>query len=535
MAITTQPQPTFLVDTEAERDPTWPEGSIIHCKDSLKTYIVHNGSFCISGSPSGSTLTTGTINPAILGSGTPSSSNYLRGDSSWQTVSGSGDVVGPTSSTDGSIVLYDGTSGKLLKSGTLITSGTMSASGAIIGGSGTFSNTVTAGTFSATGALIGGTLLTIGTVSATGNLVGVGAVITGASTIGSLLITDGSNISVGTVTGTIIGTTTNQKLSIYGATPIVQPANTIAIDTVLNTFGLRATGGSALFGLLVSGNSASFSATVTIGTASISGNLITGGTASVTGAIIGGTTITVGTVSATGNIISGATVSGASGIITTLFTVGTVSATGGIIGSASLTIGTGTIIAAKITATTGSFTALLTAGTASISGAIIGGTTLTAGTGSFSGNFFTTGTVSVGGAIIGGTTITIGTVSATGQLISAHTSGVVGQLAALIYTFGTASALQTMSMPTPFAGSIDNVYVTTGSVSAVVASYTVRVGSAGSVAVATVANTTASRGVQQALTITVTTYAITNGLVVTRSAQGTAGDTSICIVVRKTA
>lgn len=201
-------------------------------------------------------------------------------------------------------------------------------------------------------------------------------------------------------------------------------------------------------------------------------------------------TITVGTASITGDVI----------------VAGTASVAGSIIGSSSLTIGTGTIAAAKITATTGSFTALLTAGTASISG-----------------------------AIIGGTTITVGTVSATGQLISAHTAGVVGQLAALNYTFSTASALQVVSIATPFAGSIDNFYVTTGSVSAVVAQYTVRVGSAGSVAVATVANTTASQGVQESLTTSATTYALTNGLVVTRSAQGTAGDTSICIVVRKTA
>jgi len=172
------------------------------------------------------------------------------------------------------------------------------------------------------------------------------------------------------------------------------------------------------------------------------------------------------------------TITAASASYSGTFTVGTVSATGNIIGSASLTIGTGTIVAAKITAST---------------------------------------------------------VSATGQLISAHTAGVVGQLAALTYTFGVSSALQITSLATPFAGSIDNFYVTTGSVSAVVAQYTVRVGSAGSVAVATVANTTASQGVQESLTTAATTYALTNGLVITRSAQGTAGDTSICVVVRKTA
>ena len=137
--------------------------------------------------------------------------------------------------------------------------------------------------------------------------------------------------------------------------------------------------------------------------------------------------------------------------------------------------------------------------------------------------------------IYGNGTITVGTVSVTGQLIQASTAGVVGQLAALTYTFGTGSAVQQTSIATPFAGRIENVYVTTGSVSAVVAAYTIQVGSAGSVAVASVANTTASVGVQESLTTTATTFAITNGLVAIRSVQGTAGDTSICIVVRKTA
>lgn len=225
-----------------------------------------------------------------------------------------------------------------------------------------------------------------------------------------------------------------------------------------------------------------------------------------------------------------------------IFIINDASITGGVasthdIGTSSLTwrhgyfsglITAGTI-SANIVATT------MTVGTVSATGAGIFGTLLTAGSASFTGNLVVGGVASVTGNIIGGATITVGTVSATGQLISASTAGVVGQYAALIYTFGTASSLQVTSIPVPFAGRVENVYVTTGSVSAVVAQYTVRIGSAGSVAVATVANTTASQGVQESLTTTATTYAITNALVVTRSAQGTAGDTAICVVVRKTA
>ncbi|MGA1075239.1 MAG: hypothetical protein ACO307_08920, partial [Ilumatobacteraceae bacterium] len=60
-------------------------------------------------------LTSGTVAPARLGSGTPSASNFLRGDGTWSTPSGSGDVVGPASSVDGRVALFDGTTGKLLR------------------------------------------------------------------------------------------------------------------------------------------------------------------------------------------------------------------------------------------------------------------------------------------------------------------------------------------------------------------------------------------------------------------------------------
>jgi hypothetical protein len=57
----------------------------------------------------------------------------------------------------------------------------------------------------------------------------------------------GGNIITDTTTGTIIGTATNQKLALWNAAPIVQPANTVAIDTLLVNIGLRASGGVALF------------------------------------------------------------------------------------------------------------------------------------------------------------------------------------------------------------------------------------------------------------------------------------------------
>lgn len=48
--------------------------------------------------------------------GTPDGTKFLRDDGSWQTVSGgSGDVVGPSSSTDNAIARFDSTTGKLLQ------------------------------------------------------------------------------------------------------------------------------------------------------------------------------------------------------------------------------------------------------------------------------------------------------------------------------------------------------------------------------------------------------------------------------------
>jgi hypothetical protein len=59
-------------------------------------------------------LTTGTVATARLASGTANSSSYLRGDQTWATIT-AGDVVGPASSVDGRVALFDGTTGKLLK------------------------------------------------------------------------------------------------------------------------------------------------------------------------------------------------------------------------------------------------------------------------------------------------------------------------------------------------------------------------------------------------------------------------------------
>lgn len=72
-------------------------------------------------------------------------------------------------------------------------------------------------------------------------------------TIGSIQISSGSIfmpagiISTDTGTGLKIGSSASELLGFYGVTPVVQPANTVAIDSTLVNLGLRASGGIARF------------------------------------------------------------------------------------------------------------------------------------------------------------------------------------------------------------------------------------------------------------------------------------------------
>lgn len=110
----------------------------------------------------------------------------------------------------------------------------------------------------------------------------------------------------------------------------------------------------------------------------------------------------------------------------------------------------------------------------------------------------------------------------------------IGQVYAIPVYFGVSSAAQVLVTGVPFAGNIIGAYVTIGSVSAVAAAYTVRVGSAGSVAVASVANTITNSGAQEGLTTTTTAITTANGITATRGVQGTTGDSTLLVLVRRT-
>ena len=54
----------------------------------------------------------------IVATGTPDATSFLRGDDTWSTPSGSGDVVGPASAVDSNFAAFDTTTGKLIKDST---------------------------------------------------------------------------------------------------------------------------------------------------------------------------------------------------------------------------------------------------------------------------------------------------------------------------------------------------------------------------------------------------------------------------------
>lgn len=120
--------------------------------------------------------------------------------------------------------------------------------------------------------------------------------------------------------------------------------------------------------------------------------------------------------------------------------------------------------------------------------------------------------------------------------LSTANNGYVGQLVYIPVYFGTASAAQNVFAPGPgFAGSVVGAIVTIGSVSAIASQYSVLIGSAGAVCVATVTNTLTASGSAESLATTEQTFTAAQGFKCTRAVQGTAGDSILMLLVKRTA
>lgn len=144
-----------------------------------------------------SNIASGTIPTARLGSGTANSSTFLRGDQTYATPAGGGNVTGPVSSTTNAVARYtDGTGAALSNSGVLI-DGSNNVSGVVTLASAAHTITSAAAAALAVGA--NGATNPVIAIDASTSSVATGIVVKGAATGGTTSITaidSGSNTNI---------------------------------------------------------------------------------------------------------------------------------------------------------------------------------------------------------------------------------------------------------------------------------------------------------------------------------------------------
>ena len=107
-----------------------------------------------------------------------------------------------------------------------------------------------------------------GTETITGN-----KTFSGVNVHGAFTITEAKDVTLGTTTGTKIGTATTEKLGFYNATPVVQPAGTVDVLASLVTLGLRAASSNPPLNL---GSGALTAGAGTLASAAVTGKVTAG-------------------------------------------------------------------------------------------------------------------------------------------------------------------------------------------------------------------------------------------------------------------
>lgn len=152
--------------------------------------------------------------------GDAAANKFLKADGTWSAPAGAGDVVGPASATDNAVVVYDGTTGKLIKNSTVtISSGALTAPGALRSnasliledpGAGTNTFTQIAGTVSSSYSITWPAAVAAASnsvlVSSDAGVISY-AVAASANTASAIVQRDGSgNFTAGTITAALTGT-----------------------------------------------------------------------------------------------------------------------------------------------------------------------------------------------------------------------------------------------------------------------------------------------------------------------------------------
>lgn len=141
------------------------------------------------------------------------------------------------------------------------------------------------------------------------------------------------------------------------------------------------------------------------------------------------------------------------------------------------------------------------------------------------------------GTVDGHINATTGSFSGLLTVGTASVGAVIGDIWASTIAFSTASAAQTVcaGAPPDWANDLVGAFVTVGSVSAIVAAYTVQGGSAGTVHVSSENNGSGVAYSKSSLAIDTATITTTAGFQCVRGIQGTAGDSYLTLVFKRTA